>query len=198
MATTIQRVDKDTFQPRQPRYQDRHGQAVIGKLLGCGTPESGYTTYLCPHCLEEKRVAFSCQSSFCLSGCKGSCTCSLRIIAPPRKLGKMPPYHPMVRGLCHDSTPNSVRHSFCMHRQTPSSVVWERLWSRSPLLVTTVERWQLGKVGFHFCLGRPAGEGMTEHLIGAPCGLPPGPQRDEQTSDDRAIDLDGDPVGVMA
>jgi hypothetical protein len=92
---------------------------------------------------------------------------------------------------------NSVRHSFCVPRQTPSSVVWERLWSRSPLLVTTVERLQLGNVGFHFCLGR-AGEGMTEHLIGAPCGLPPGPQRDEQTSDDRDIDLDGDPVGVMA
>jgi hypothetical protein len=36
-------------------------QAVIDKMLGCGTPELGYTTYLCPHCLEEKRVAFSCQ-----------------------------------------------------------------------------------------------------------------------------------------
>ena len=29
-----------------------------------------YTTYLCPHCLEEKRGAFSCKSSFCLSCCK--------------------------------------------------------------------------------------------------------------------------------
>jgi hypothetical protein len=45
-------------------------QAVINKMLGCGTPESGYTTYLCPRCLEEKRVAFSCKSSFCLSCCK--------------------------------------------------------------------------------------------------------------------------------
>jgi hypothetical protein len=81
MATTIQRVDKDTFKQifrdhwetftqHQPRYQDRHVQAVIDKMLGCGTPESGYTTYLCPHCLEEKRVAFSCKSSFCLSCCK--------------------------------------------------------------------------------------------------------------------------------
>jgi hypothetical protein len=59
MATTIQRVDKDTFQPRQPRYQDRHGQAVIGKLLGCGTPESGYTTYLYPHCLERTSDSLS-------------------------------------------------------------------------------------------------------------------------------------------
>ena len=81
MATTRQRVDKDTFkqifrdhwrpfQQGHPRYQDRHVQAVIDKMLGCGTPESGYTTYLCPHCLEEKRVAFSCKSSFCLSCCK--------------------------------------------------------------------------------------------------------------------------------
>src|SRR2546426_3665334 len=81
MATTRQRVDKDTFkqifrdhwepfQQGHPRYQDRHVQAVIDKMLGCGTLESGYTTYLCPHCLEEKRVAFSCKSSFCLSCCK--------------------------------------------------------------------------------------------------------------------------------
>jgi hypothetical protein len=81
MAHNRQRVDKDTckqifrdywgpFQQRHPRYQDRHVQAVIDKMLGCGTLEAGYTTYLCPHCLEEKRVAFSCKSSFCLSCCK--------------------------------------------------------------------------------------------------------------------------------
>jgi hypothetical protein len=55
MATTMQRVDKDTFKQicrdhwetfkqHQPRYQDRHVQAVIDKMLGCSTPESGYTT----------------------------------------------------------------------------------------------------------------------------------------------------------
>jgi Transposase zinc-binding domain len=81
MAPTRQRVAKDTFkqifrdhwrpfQQRHPRYQDRHVQTVIDKMLGCGTPESGSTTYLCPHCLAEKRVAFSCKSSFCLSCCK--------------------------------------------------------------------------------------------------------------------------------
>jgi hypothetical protein len=59
----------ETFQQRQPRYQDRHVQAVIEKILGCGTPEAGYMTYLYPHCLEEKRVAFGCKSSFCLSCC---------------------------------------------------------------------------------------------------------------------------------
>jgi hypothetical protein len=81
MTTIIQRVSKDTFkqifrdhwatfQQCHPRYQDRHMQAVIDKMLGCGTPESGYITYRCPHCLDEKRVAFSCKSSFCLSCCK--------------------------------------------------------------------------------------------------------------------------------
>ena len=81
MATTRQRVDKDPckpsfrdhwepFQQGHPRYQERHVQAVINKMLGCGTPESGDTAYLCPPCLEEKRVAFSYTSSFCLSCCK--------------------------------------------------------------------------------------------------------------------------------
>src|SRR5215813_11701570 len=81
MAHNRQRVDTATFkqilrdhwgpfQQRHPRYQDRHVQAVIDKLLGCGTLEAGYTTSLCPHCLEERRVAFSCQSRFCLSCCK--------------------------------------------------------------------------------------------------------------------------------
>jgi len=34
-----------------------------------------------------------------------ACTCSLRIIPCPRKPGKMPPYHTIVRGIRHDSTP---------------------------------------------------------------------------------------------
>jgi hypothetical protein len=45
-------------------------QAVIDTMLGCGPPEAGYTTSLCPHGLEEKRVAFSGKSSFCLSCCQ--------------------------------------------------------------------------------------------------------------------------------
>jgi hypothetical protein len=60
----------EAFQQRFPRYQQRDVQAVIDKMLGCGDPASGYITYLCEHCLEEKRVAFSCKSSFCLSCCK--------------------------------------------------------------------------------------------------------------------------------
>ena len=83
MATPTQRVDTGTFkqsfrdpwapfqfQQHQPRYQERHVQAVIKKRLSCGSPEAGYTTSRCPPCLEEKRVAFSCKSSFCLSCCK--------------------------------------------------------------------------------------------------------------------------------
>ncbi len=81
MAHNRQRVDKDTFkqifrdhwgpfQQRHSRYQDRHVQAVIDKRLGCGPLEAGSTTYRCPHCLEEQRVACSCKSSLCLSCCK--------------------------------------------------------------------------------------------------------------------------------
>src|SRR5262245_9409038 len=81
MVTTRQRVDKDTFTPlfrdpwepftpSHPRYQDRHVPAVIDNRLGCGTVAAGYTTSLCPYCLEEQRVACSGKSSFCLSGCK--------------------------------------------------------------------------------------------------------------------------------
>jgi hypothetical protein len=81
MAPTRQRVDTGTFQqifrdpwgpfPQgHPRYQDRHVQAVIDKRLGGGTPASGSTTSLCPHGLEEKRVAFSCKRSVCLACCQ--------------------------------------------------------------------------------------------------------------------------------
>jgi hypothetical protein len=52
MATTRQRVNKDTFQQsfrdhwepfqqHQPRYQDRHVQAVIDTMRGWGTVEAG-------------------------------------------------------------------------------------------------------------------------------------------------------------
>jgi Transposase zinc-binding domain len=81
MTHDSRRVDKATFkqifrdhwesfQQRYPRYQQPEVQTVIEKMLGCGEPASGYITYMCAHCLEEKRVAFSCKSSFCLSCCK--------------------------------------------------------------------------------------------------------------------------------
>jgi Putative transposase/Transposase zinc-binding domain len=81
MADNRQRVDKatfkqifrdhwETFQQRYPRYQQAEVCDVVVKMLGCGDPSSGYITYLCEHCLEEKHVAFSCKSCFCLSCCK--------------------------------------------------------------------------------------------------------------------------------
>jgi hypothetical protein len=37
-------------------------------MLGCGDPENGFATYICSKCgKEEKKVAFSCKSCFCLS-----------------------------------------------------------------------------------------------------------------------------------
>src|SRR6267378_6980538 len=49
-------------------------------------------------------IHMSLKSIQCIPN-KGSCTSWLRIIVLPRKPGKMPPYHAIVRGLCHDSTP---------------------------------------------------------------------------------------------
>src|SRR6266581_3899284 len=81
MHTPTTRVDKETFKQIFRDHWEAFWQhdghhlrpevlEVVEKMLGCGDPASGYTTYLCPHCLEEKRVAFSCKSSFCLSCCK--------------------------------------------------------------------------------------------------------------------------------
>ena len=37
-------------------------------MLNCGSFSSGYSLYVCGNCgIEEKKVAFSCKSSFCLS-----------------------------------------------------------------------------------------------------------------------------------
>jgi hypothetical protein len=72
-TATFKQIFRDhweAFQQRFPRYQQRDVQVVIDKMLGCGDPATGYFPYLCEHCLEEKRVAFSCKSSFCLSCCK--------------------------------------------------------------------------------------------------------------------------------
>ncbi|MBI4333963.1 MAG: transposase [Chloroflexi bacterium] len=81
MMDKLQKIDKETFKQifwdhgedfkrLHPRYQDAYIQEVIEKMLGCGDPAHGYTTYFCDHCLEEKTVAFSCKSCFCLSCCK--------------------------------------------------------------------------------------------------------------------------------
>jgi hypothetical protein len=75
------RVDKATFKQIFRDYGEafwqRYGHyfraevpEVVEKMLGCGDPASGYSTYRCEHCQEAKRVAFSCKSGFCLSCCK--------------------------------------------------------------------------------------------------------------------------------
>src|SRR5262249_28718788 len=60
---------------------------------------------LLPRALLPQIEINSCPGTLLLCSSVGSCTGSLRIIAPPRKPGRMSPYHPMVRGHCHDSRP---------------------------------------------------------------------------------------------
>jgi hypothetical protein len=60
----------EDFKTGYPRYEEV--DEVVQKMLGCGEFENGYAEYLCPECLNDKRVPFSCKSSFCLSW--ASCT----------------------------------------------------------------------------------------------------------------------------
>jgi len=43
---------------------------VVTKMLECGDPEKGFTEYICGHCLERIKVAFTCKSKFCVSCAK--------------------------------------------------------------------------------------------------------------------------------
>jgi hypothetical protein len=56
------------FKRKYPRYEAV--DEVVQKMLGCGNPENGHAVYICPECLEEHVVAFSCKSTFCLSCAK--------------------------------------------------------------------------------------------------------------------------------
>ena len=58
----------DDFKHKYPRYEAV--DEVVQKMLGCGNPENGHAVYLCPECLEEHVVGFSCKSTFCLSCAK--------------------------------------------------------------------------------------------------------------------------------
>ena len=40
---------------------------VVTKMLECGDPEKGFAEYICGHCLESIKVAFTCKSKFCVS-----------------------------------------------------------------------------------------------------------------------------------
>ncbi|MDQ6740062.1 MAG: transposase zinc-binding domain-containing protein [Actinomycetota bacterium] len=53
------------FIRRHPRYVAVN--EVVQKMLGCGDPTKGHAVYICPDCLEQHVVAFSCKSQFCLS-----------------------------------------------------------------------------------------------------------------------------------
>ena len=63
------------FKHKYPRYEVV--DEVVRKMLGCpatagrgGDPANGHAIYLCPDCLEQHVVAFSCKSTFCLSCAK--------------------------------------------------------------------------------------------------------------------------------
>jgi hypothetical protein len=45
-------------------------EEIVQKMLGCGDPANGHAVYVCPDCLEQHVVAFSCKSQFCLSCAK--------------------------------------------------------------------------------------------------------------------------------
>ena len=58
----------EEFKKQYPGYEGV--DEVVQKMLGCGQIGKGYAEYLCPSCLAQKRVPFSCKSSFCLSCAK--------------------------------------------------------------------------------------------------------------------------------
>jgi hypothetical protein len=64
----IFRVHWENFKDCYPRYRAERYTEAVAKMLGCGDPENGFATYICSRCgKEEKKVAFSCKSCFCLS-----------------------------------------------------------------------------------------------------------------------------------
>jgi hypothetical protein len=64
----IFRVHWERFKDRYPRYRGALYEEAVAKMLGCGDSENGFATYICSKCgREEKKVAFSCKSCFCLS-----------------------------------------------------------------------------------------------------------------------------------
>ena len=64
----IFRAHWESFKGRFPRYRSDRYEEAVKKMLGCGDSENGFATYICSRCGgEEKKVAFSCKSCFCLS-----------------------------------------------------------------------------------------------------------------------------------
>ncbi len=62
--------DKDNWRRYQSIYADRVTTdqiAEVEKMLGCGDPNNGFTTYICLKCGETEVVSFSCKSRVCAS-----------------------------------------------------------------------------------------------------------------------------------
>ena len=57
---------------------------------------------------------------------------------------------------------------------------------------------QAVNMGHQLLFTRPPTEVETQHLVGALGGCPPDPQADQQTGDDRHIDLDRHPIRPLA
>lgn len=58
------------FKKGHVEYCTGYYDDVINKMLGCCDPKNGFISFLCLGCGEEKKVPFSCKSSFCLSCAK--------------------------------------------------------------------------------------------------------------------------------
>ena len=73
-SDTFKQIFRDhweAFKRQYPVYDDEYYDEVITKMLNCGDPEKmGYAEYVCMHCGETLRIAFSCKSAFCLSCAK--------------------------------------------------------------------------------------------------------------------------------
>lgn len=69
----LKRIFKEywgAFKERSSRYRQKRYDSVVKKMLGCGDPKNGYSTYRCSWCGQAKKVPFSCKSCFCLSCAK--------------------------------------------------------------------------------------------------------------------------------
>ncbi len=64
---TFKRIFRDhyeRFRKEHPRYNAVYYREAIKKMLGCADEKWGYARYLCMKCLAEKKVPFTCKSSF--------------------------------------------------------------------------------------------------------------------------------------
>jgi hypothetical protein len=70
MAGIIQRIFKENWQAFIKRFASRVRTVVkedVQRMIDCGDIKKGYKLYSCTSCDEEKKVAFTCKSRFCIS-----------------------------------------------------------------------------------------------------------------------------------